>query len=123
MKQGRYVFKQGEPSDEYYILTEGELQVIVDGHEVKRMTKPSPEEGFGFGELSMLYKTPRTASVLVAKGRANSSTGSKWSKLKKGAKIRHNSCKLWYLKRTDFTKHVNLEYLFTHSDIRRSAYQ
>ncbi|MBK8941836.1 MAG: cyclic nucleotide-binding domain-containing protein [Polyangiaceae bacterium] len=52
------VVKQGEPSDDLYVVVEGELSVVKDGGEVGRLG-PSKT----FGELGVLDGEPRAATV------------------------------------------------------------
>ena len=49
---------QGEPPDGFYILLEGQAEVLVDGRRVRVL-----EHGSHFGELALLDTSPRTASV------------------------------------------------------------
>jgi CRP/FNR family transcriptional regulator, cyclic AMP receptor protein len=55
---GRTLIKQGEPSDTFYVLLDGEADVTVDG---KSRRKLGP--GDFFGEISMLDRGPATATV------------------------------------------------------------
>jgi len=56
---GEYVFQHGEPGDRYYVIREGTVEVIApDGHVIRTL---GPDQDFG--ELALLFGTPRTASV------------------------------------------------------------
>jgi len=49
---------QGEVGDEFFVVSEGEVEVRVDGA-VRSLHHPG---GF-FGEIALLYDVPRTATV------------------------------------------------------------
>ena len=57
---GRTLIKQGEPSDAFYILYEGEAEVDINGQ--KRRTLGA---GDFFGEIGMLDRGLGTATVLT----------------------------------------------------------
>jgi CRP/FNR family transcriptional regulator, cyclic AMP receptor protein len=59
---GRTLIKQGEPSDTFYVLLDGEAEVAIDGKS-RRMLGP----GDFFGEISMLDRGPATATVTTTK--------------------------------------------------------
>ena len=105
LRAGDTLFKQGDPSDVYYVLVEGTLSLLVDEIMIKTFNP-----GMGFGELSILFSTPRTASIRAPKNSENKSPGSSKDVL------------LCYLDRDDFLKHVNMEYTFVGGDIRRKVY-
>jgi MFS family permease len=55
---GKDVFRQGEVGDSFYVIEDGEAEVIGDGHLVRTMGP-----GDGFGEIALIRGTPRTATV------------------------------------------------------------
>lgn len=62
VEKGRTLIKQGEPSDTFYVLLDGEADVAIDGKH-RRSLGP----GDFFGEISMLDRGPATATVTTTK--------------------------------------------------------
>jgi CRP-like cAMP-binding protein len=58
---GRAVFRQGDPADRFFVIEAGVADVIGDGHLI---TTLGP--GDGFGEIGLLRRVPRTATVRAA---------------------------------------------------------
>ena len=55
---GTEIIRQGGDGDTYYAIVHGVVTIEIDGLEVSRLG-----EGEGFGEISLLHDTPRTATV------------------------------------------------------------
>ena len=58
---GRELTRQGGAGREFFVLIEGAAEVIRDGKRVNTM-----QPGDFFGELALITKTPRTATVTTA---------------------------------------------------------
>ena len=61
-KEGDWVMKQGDVGDYFYILEEGEVAYHVTVEEEQQQVGTGTK-GSTFGELALLYNTPRAASV------------------------------------------------------------
>ena len=57
---GKTLLVQGKPTDTFYILLGGEVEVSVDGRPLKRLSA-----GDFFGEIGMLDRGPATATVVT----------------------------------------------------------
>jgi MFS family permease len=55
---GEVVMRQGEPGDRFVVLESGEVDVAVDGRHVQRLRR-----GAGVGEIALLRRSARTATV------------------------------------------------------------
>lgn len=55
---GEVVIQQGDEGDNFYIIDSGEVEVFVHGEKVLNIG-----EGGSFGELALIYGTPRAATV------------------------------------------------------------
>ncbi|MEQ2174717.1 cAMP-dependent protein kinase type I-beta regulatory subunit [Goodea atripinnis] len=55
---GETVIQQGDEGDNFYVIDQGEVDVYVNGELVTNIG-----EGGSFGELALIYGTPRAATV------------------------------------------------------------
>lgn len=55
---GTELMTQGEPGDRFVVIATGEIDVLVDGQTIHRLGP-----GAGVGEIALLRRTPRTATV------------------------------------------------------------
>merc|ERR1712095_49613 len=55
---GEVIIQQGDEGDTFYIIDTGEVEVYVNGEKVLTIG-----EGASFGELALIYGTPRAATV------------------------------------------------------------
>jgi cGMP-dependent protein kinase len=60
---GEYIFKQNDKATSYFILENGQCQVIIHDEVKKTIT-----QGQAFGELALLYNAPRSASIKAVEG-------------------------------------------------------
>lgn len=60
LKENSYVIKEGETGNQFFVSAEGEYEVIKDGVCIKKFGA-----GVVFGELAILYKARRFASIKV----------------------------------------------------------
>jgi len=66
VKDGECIMHQGDSGDEFYVIQEGEAQIEVNGKIVPSTSNNGSTRlgrGHFFGELSLLYNAPRTATV------------------------------------------------------------
>jgi len=57
-RSGEVIIQQGDEGDNFYVIDHGEVEVFVDGNLVIVIG-----EGGCFGELALIYGTPRAATV------------------------------------------------------------
>lgn len=61
VKKGDKVIRQGEEGDRFYLIYQGDVDVIVNKRKVAKLSA-----GSYFGEIALLQKTPRTATIRAA---------------------------------------------------------
>ena len=60
-KKNEVVMTQGEDGDNMYTISKGTVDIVVDNVKVAQRG-----EGVSFGELALMYNTPRSATVIAA---------------------------------------------------------
>jgi len=60
-EQGEVIIQQGDEGDNFYIIDTGEVEVFVNGEKMLTIG-----EGGSFGELALIYGTPRAATIKAA---------------------------------------------------------
>jgi CRP/FNR family transcriptional regulator, cyclic AMP receptor protein len=65
-KPGQNIVREGETGDLFYVVTEGDVQVIINDADGKEIIIHQVGPGGFFGELSMLTNQPRSAHVRAA---------------------------------------------------------
>lgn len=58
VQKGKYVFRQGDRGDRFYVITAGSVDVVID----EKPANPL-RSGDSFGEIALLRDVPRTASI------------------------------------------------------------
>ncbi|OUC45296.1 hypothetical protein D917_08524, partial [Trichinella nativa] len=56
---GEVIIQQGDEGDNFYVIDSGEVEVFVNNKSVTTI-----KESGSFGELALIYGTPRAATVL-----------------------------------------------------------
>ena len=60
LREGRELTRQGTPGREFFVLVEGEADVRRNGRKLRTL-----KSGDFFGEIALLTKRPRTATVVA----------------------------------------------------------
>jgi cAMP-dependent protein kinase regulator len=69
VSQGEEIVKQGDPGEFFYIIESGEMDIHMDSAGFKIKVGRTLTSGDYFGELALMYNTPRAATVMcVAPG-------------------------------------------------------
>jgi cAMP-dependent protein kinase regulator len=55
---GEVIIKQGDEGDNFYVVDEGVFEILINDKKVVEVTT-----GGSFGELALMYNTPRAATV------------------------------------------------------------
>jgi tetratricopeptide (TPR) repeat protein len=58
-----YVFKQGDVADYFYVIEEGQVEIVKQNSDGTETILAVLKEGESFGEMGLMQKAPRSASV------------------------------------------------------------
>jgi CRP-like cAMP-binding protein len=61
LRSGFVLMREGRPGREFFVLIEGTVEVTREGKKISELTG-----GDWFGEIALLTKVPRTASVIAS---------------------------------------------------------
>ena len=64
-KKGEFIFQYGQPGESAYIVRSGEAEIFIEDSTGNRMVLEVVTPGKYFGEISLLDRGSRTASVIV----------------------------------------------------------
>jgi hypothetical protein len=64
---GTTLIREGDEADAFFVLLEGEMAVRARGEGTSEVHLPSMEEGAYFGEIGLLERIPRTATVTASR--------------------------------------------------------
>ncbi len=62
-QQGSYVFKEGDIADYFYVIEEGNVEIVKKNPDNTETVVAILKEGDSFGEMGLMQKAPRSASV------------------------------------------------------------
>lgn len=60
---GTSIIRQGDEADRFYVILDGEVEVIKDRPDTGAQVIAHLKDGDYFGEIGLLYNIPRTATV------------------------------------------------------------
>ncbi|MCA9680205.1 MAG: cyclic nucleotide-binding domain-containing protein, partial [Myxococcales bacterium] len=63
LKPGEVLFREGDPGDTLYVVSEGEVAVMAEGPPRKELSRLLP--GAFFGEVALITDQPRSASIVA----------------------------------------------------------
>ncbi len=61
LKPGEYLLEEGKKSGLFFVLIEGEFEIVKEGFQINKVSEP----GSIFGEISLLLDIPHLASVMA----------------------------------------------------------
>lgn len=64
-ENGEVIFEEGTVGDEFYIIIRGRVEILKESTSGERQLLAVIEDGSVFGEMSIIDKTPRSATVAV----------------------------------------------------------
>jgi len=82
-KEGQVIVRQGDPGDKMYIISSGQVEVQVNVGRGGRHTAVYLGEGQVFGEMALIERSGRSATVVASRGGAvlHSFPGDKFEEL------------------------------------------
>ena len=64
-KAGELIFKEGDPGDEMYVIVDGGVSIFIIDNDGKEVVLSEMMKGNFFGEMSIVERTPRSATCRV----------------------------------------------------------
>ena len=64
-KAGELIFKEGDPGDEMYVVVDGGVSIFIVDNDGKEVVLSEIMKGNFFGEMSIIERTPRSATCRV----------------------------------------------------------
>lgn len=72
---GSYLFRQGEPANEMYVVLSGRVEIRRDGQVIETL-----EPGSIFGEMAIVDERPRSADAVAAEDASVEPIDAEWFK-------------------------------------------